>query len=62
MFWTILILGGLGYLVWKRQAAKNKEEPLHVPNFKKDVVYLVQVNVAKHARTISPFALKLETW
>ena len=35
---------------------------LHRPQWERDVVYLVQFPTAPHCRTISPFALKLETW
>ena len=35
---------------------------LHRPEWERDVVYLVQFPTAPHCRTISPFALKLETW
>ena len=35
---------------------------LQKPDFKKDIIYLVQFPVSPQIRTISPFALKLETY
>jgi hypothetical protein len=37
-------------------------DPLLRMKWEKDIVYIVQFPPAPHARTISPFALKLETW
>ena len=35
---------------------------LQKPDFQKDIVYLVQFPISPTIRTISPFALKLETY
>jgi len=50
------------YLYRKRARKQNEPIKLHRPNWKKDVVYLVQFPVSPHVRSISPFSLKLETW
>lgn len=60
--WVLPVLGLVMFVAWKWTSSNKNETKLHVPKWKKDVVYLVQVNVAKEVRTISPFALKLETW
>lgn len=50
------------YLYRKRVRKQNEKLLLHRPNWKKDVVYLVQFPVSPHVRSISPFSIKLETW
>lgn len=35
---------------------------LRKPDYQQDMVYIVQFPVSPKIRTISPFALKLETW
>ncbi|TRY79376.1 hypothetical protein TCAL_09824 [Tigriopus californicus] len=57
----VLAAGAGGWLWWSRRSAAAKPA-LHVPNWVKDTVYLVQVLPSPQVRTISPFALKLETW
>ena len=44
--------------------AKTKEKKivLQKPDYKKDIVYLVQFPISPTIRTISPFALKLESY
>jgi len=41
---------------------KEDKIVLQKPDFKKDIVYLVQFPISPTIRTISPFALKLETY
>jgi len=57
MITTLIIL-----FLYRRFTKKTGETRLHRPNWKKDVVYLVQFPRADQMRSISPFALKLETW
>ncbi len=40
----------------------GKRSKLMKPDFEKDVVYLVQFPRAASVPSLSPFALKLETW
>ncbi len=53
---------GAFIIVRKRIRSRDDVPGLHRPNWDKDVVYIVQFPSAPHVRTISPFALKLETW
>lgn len=59
--WVWIGLVGLAsvYFILK---SRKKPEMLRKPDFEKDVVYLVQFPVSPEIRTISPFALKLETY
>lgn len=51
------------YKFWKSGRKEDvKEPPLQRPDWKKDVVYLVQFPVSPKVRSISPFSVKLETW
>ena len=64
---SVLWLAGLGVLAWLaykkyRNVPNSGMRPLNEPNYKKDLVYLVQPNAAPTIRSTSPFALKLETW
>ena len=43
------------YLYRRRVRKQNEKLRLHRPNWKKDVVYLVQFPVSPHVRSISPF-------
>ena len=49
-------------VIYKIKFAKKKDPGLQKPDWKKDVVYLCQFYLVPSVRTISPFALKLETW
>jgi hypothetical protein len=54
-----------GYFVVKKQIRSQDDAnaaPLHRMQWENDVVYVVQFPSAPNVRTISPFALKLETW
>ena len=57
--WIVLSLGIVCYFVLK---PKKKTPALRRPDFKPDLVYLVQFPVSPFIRTISPFALKIETY
>ena len=57
---ALTTLGGASYLYFKPK--KEKPIVLRKPDFQKDVVYMVQFPASPDIRTISPFALKLETW
>lgn len=57
--WFILPIGIATYYVLK---PKKKAPGLRKPDFKPNIVYLVQFPVSPVIRTISPFALKLETY
>ena len=60
--WLIpLTLMSLVFLYKRRLRSRNAQK-LQKPNYKKDVVYLVQFPPSPLIRTISPFALKLETY
>ena len=66
------MLVSAGYFVYKKYLrfyvrdsdSDSAEEgrPLQVPQYEKDKVYLIQVPVSPEVRSISPYALKLETW
>ena len=56
---TITLITGV---IYKVKFAKKKDPGLQKPDWKKDVVYLCQFYLVPSVRTISPFALKLETW
>ena len=60
LFWIIVVSLPIAYYFLKPK--KEKVLVLQKPYFKKDVVYLVQLPVSSQIRTISPFALKLETY
>ena len=68
LYWNILFLGLLTFvlligIVYKLKfAPKKKEVGLQKKEWEKDVVYLCQFFLCPSVRTISPFALKLETW
>ena len=49
-------------VIYKIKFAKKKDPGLQKSDWKKDVVYLCQFYLVPSVRTISPFALKLETW
>ena len=57
-----LVLTLLTGVIYKVKFAKKKDPGLRKPDWKKDVVYLCQFYLVPSVRTISPFALKLETW
>ena len=58
-FWIIVAsVAGLYFLKPKR----SDPNALRKPDYKKDVTYIVQFPVSPSIRTISPFALKLETY
>jgi len=58
-FVTLTLITGV---IYKVKFAKKKDPGLQKPDWKKDVVYLCQFYLVPSVRTISPFALKLETW
>ena len=60
LFWIVVVSLPIAYFFLKPK--KEKTLVLQKPYFKKDVVYLVQFPNSPHIRTISPFALKLETY
>jgi len=58
-FFTITSLVVIYFKFFK---TKEKKTVLQKPDYKKDIVYLVQFPISPTIRTISPFALKLETY
>ena len=59
-FWILLLLILIiTYIIFK---PKEKNIVLRKPDYKKDLVYLVQFPISPSIRTISPFSLKLETY
>ena len=60
---SLSVGAGTAYLIIKPNLPK-KDKPLVLqkPDFQQNVVYMVQFPVSPHIRTISPFALKLETY
>jgi len=58
-FLSLTLIAGV---VYKLKFAKKKDPGLQKPDWKKDVVYLCQFPLVPSVRTISPFAIKLETW
>ena len=58
-FWILLLLIIITYIIFK---PKEKNVVLRKPDYKKDLIYLVQFPISPTIRTISPFALKLETY
>ena len=50
------------FICYKLSKPKEDKIVLQKPNYKKDIVYLVQFPISPTIRTISPFALKLETY
>ncbi len=60
-FWLIILLGGASAFLYLK-SKKRKPKPNQKLNPEKDLVYLVQFPCSPHIRTISPFALKLETY
>ena len=58
--WIAVISLPIAYYYLKPK--KPKPLVLQKPYFKKDVAYMVQFPVSPQMRTISPFALKLETY
>jgi len=63
---TLCAVGTSSYLVLKPKLKEvlklDKSVTLRKPDFKEDIVYLVQFPVSPYIRSISPFALKLETY
>ena len=62
--WLWFITTILVVFICYKKLSKPKEDKivLQKPDFKKDIVYLVQFPISPTMRTISPFALKLETY
>ena len=62
--WLWFITTILVVFICYKKLSKPKEDKivLQKPDFKKDIVYLVQFPISPTIRTISPFALKLETY
>ena len=63
---TICAVGTSSYIILKPKLKEvlklDKSVTLRKPDFKEDIVYLVQFPVSPYIRSISPFALKLETY
>ena len=60
--WALVSCAIAGYFILSRRRRSKSQMDLQKPNFKKDVVYIVQFPVSPSIRSISPFALKLETY
>ena len=52
----------LAALIMYKKLTKPARKPIQKTDWKKDMVYLYQFPLVPKVRTISPFALKLETW
>jgi glutathione S-transferase len=62
--WTWIFVIGIGIVayIFRAKSRQRNAKGLLQPNYKRDVVYLVQFPVSPHIRSISPFSLKLETY
>ena len=60
--WLWLIFLGISIIVYKFFNSSEKKVVLRKPDFKKDLVYLMQFPISPSVRSISPFSLKLETY
>jgi len=58
----LLPLGLVRFIVYKKFLKQKPERKLLKDNWERDVVYLCGFPFVPSVRTISPFALKLETW
>ena len=60
---VIISLLFLSYYIYKNFFSKTfKDNNLQVSNYEEGKVYLIQIPISPHVRSISPFALKLESW
>ena len=62
MWLWFIIITLVVFICYKLSKPKDEKIVLQKPDFKKDIVYLVQFPISPTIRTISPFALKLETY
>ena len=62
MWLWFIIVTVVVFICYKLSKPKEETIVLQKPDFKKDIVYLVQFPISPTIRTISPFALKLETY
>ncbi len=62
MWFWVFVIGGITTYWYLKSKTKKKNMPNQKLNPEKDVVYLVQFPCSPHIRTISPFALKTETY
>jgi len=61
--WTVIIVTVLVVVVVGWMANRRKlRQPLLRPEWRKDVVYLVQFPPSPTVRSVSPFCLKVEAW
>jgi len=59
--WALLLVPGTAIL-YKVFRPKDKKIILRKPEYKKDLIYLMQFPVSPTIRSISPFSIKLETF
>ena len=60
-FWALLLVPGTAIL-YKVFRPKEKKIILRKPDYKNDLIYLMQFPVSPTIRSISPFSIKLETF
>ena len=60
--WILLLVPGTVILYKVFRPKKEKNIILRKPDYKKDLIYLMQFPVSPTIRSISPFSIKLETF
>ena len=60
--WILLLVPGTAILYKVFRPKKEQKIILRKPDYKKDLIYLMQFPVSPTIRSISPFSIKLETF